>query len=243
MTAKPKHSKRPYRSATAARREAVFGDDGGPIPRKLLAQLVTALTAASNIPIKVSLADPPLTAPDADSVDNLLTLQELQRLLDELDLLNIQRKIGEPVHDAKRNEITRSLGSFVVYNNEVETDKRVSKPLEIAWKGRGSGMTAFKYFEARFADIPFEERPTADEVRQASARFYSTLAQYQSQRGQSIHDLFPRDPDARGGAKAKNGGPLTFERLMERVERTRERNRLNKAKERASKKAQPDGPR
>jgi hypothetical protein len=128
------------------------------------------------------------------------------------------------------------------YKSDVGNASSDDKGLEITWNRLDSGMSAYEYFQEHFGRLDYEDRPTADQVRTASKRFYSTLAQHQSRRGQSIHDLFPADPDARGGSKAKIGGTLTYDRLMERLERRRERDRLAKAQKRARLKPSADDP-
>lgn len=141
---------------------------------------------------------------------------------------------SEPV-PAKRSDDASVVSDSI---QDVGDGENTKDNTVIDWAGRGSGMTAFEYFEAKFGSIPFERRPSADQIRQASLTFYRSLSKHQSRQGQSIGDLFPIDPQARGGAKVKGGGDLSHEALLARLERQRENRRRSMAKWRA-KKAQP----
>ena len=123
--------------------------------------------------------------------------------------------------------------------NPVGDGEKRQDELRIDWAGRSSGVSSFEYFESKFGSVPYDDRPSADEIRRASLPFYRSLAKHQSRQGLSIGDLFPIDPHARGGAKVKGGGDLSHEALLARLERQRESRRRSMAKWRA-KKAQPD---
>lgn len=149
--------------------------------------------------------------------------------LSELSLYPVDTWHEREAIDPKSNKISHNTRSIAVYKWGVDRSGRSDKKLEIAWKGRDFGMTAAEYFQEHFASTPLAERPFADDVRRASPRFYHALATFQSQRGQSINDLFPADPAARGGAKIKMGPDPTYEELLARRDRERESTRIRVA--------------
>jgi hypothetical protein len=138
--------------------------------------------------------------------------------------------------EAMEIQKTRVFRGVLTYNASVGDSKGSEKTIQIAWQGRDFGMTAAEYFQEHFASTPLADRPFADDVRRASPRFYNALATFQSQRGQSINDLFPADPAARGGAKIKMGPDPTYEELLARRDRERESTRIRVANWRRRKK-------
>lgn len=157
------------------------------------------------------------------------------------DATSTGRRQGVDSRSNSVNERNNITGQFC-YTEPVGKDVSSAKSLTISWNREDSDMTAYEFFEAQFGHLPFEERPTADQVHQASQRFYRTLAQHQYRQGKSIHDLFPADPAARGGSKAKIGGELTYDRLLASLERKRDRGRIAQARHRARQRTTRDDP-
>jgi hypothetical protein len=86
------------------------------------------------------------------------------------------------------------------------------------WKA-GAGLSSLAHFEMYYGELPPEQRPYADEVRRANRHYYQALARAQSEKGESLHDLFPARPEGRRK-------PLTPEQALAEINRQREAARL-----------------
>ncbi len=144
---------------------------------------------------------------------------------------------------AHLKNLLTSEGRFCYYRVVMKDEKeeQIEGELVIDWSKEKDGLTAIAYFEQTFGAVPYAERPKSHRVRQACFRFYNALCQHQFARKASIHDLFPGDREARTGAVTKNA-KISYEILLARLERKRERDRRRSADVRARKKATPSEP-
>lgn len=225
MPSKSKPSQPPKGPVAPAAKNAISVADGTSL-RQQLALFATALSVTSIGTPEAFFAEAEPKDSNADPVDKGLTLLALQKLFDELGLPATQRDLGRV---SNNDEILETLSYSPGVGGDLE--KRIDAVKQ--WNS-ASGTTAHECFLQAFADVPFEERPTADQIHQASRRFYNTLTVYLRRQGQAIGDVFPIDPNARGGAKAKGGGDLSHEGLLARLERTRAsaRQRMAEARKR-----------
>lgn len=104
-------------------------------------------------------------------------------------------------------------------------DARAAQALDIAaaWEGNAT-LSSLQLFETHFRPIPRALRPFAHELKQRAPRYYGALAVQQTRLGQTLEDLFPIDPSARGAPqKPMPSVEDAAEILADRRRRDRER--------------------
>lgn len=146
-------------------------------------------------------------------------------------------KVKDGAPSAGRAEFIKRVksGQLVLFS------ERLTEPLT-PWDPRS--MTAIAHYRETDGMLPPDKRAFADEVHRADRRYYNALAQYQSRKHQSIGDLFPMRPEARGGAitKLDQRADLSPEEALVELNRQKEAARLRMANLRAKRRAETKKP-